>query len=180
VRRAGDARDVQLAKSKTRREAHLLYVERPRRAWGITPDLEFTPREYTELMRRLERDGLGFSFAVDYLKSHQITEDFKTTDAILQDFYKVLATKKFEYKKEELTTENVDYIRTMIAREAVNAKFGRHAMYRVVVDSDPEVQETLRLMEKHPTPVAVCLRRGAEGRHQEGRDDRQVRTRRRK
>jgi hypothetical protein len=38
----------------------------------------------------------------------------------------------------------------MIAREAVNNKFGRTAMYRIVVDSDPEVQETLDLLKKHP------------------------------
>jgi len=118
---------------------------------GITPDVEFTPRDYTELMRRLERDGLGFSFAIDYLKNHEITENFRTTDAILNDFYKFLAERKFEYKKEDLTEENVDYIRTMIAREAVNAKFGRTAMYRVVLDHDPEIQETLKLIDKNPT-----------------------------
>jgi carboxyl-terminal processing protease len=118
---------------------------------GITPDVEYTPREYTDLMRRLERDGLGFSFAVDYLKDHEITENFRTTDAILDDFYKFLAIKKFEYKKEDLTEENVDYIRTMVAREAVNAKFGRAAMYRVVLDHDPEIQETVKMIDKNPT-----------------------------
>jgi carboxyl-terminal processing protease len=118
---------------------------------GITPDIEYTPRDYTDLMRRLERDGLGFSFAVDFLKDHEITENFRTTDAILNDFYKFLGTKKFEYKKEDLTEENVDYIRTMIAREAVNTKFGRKAMYRVVLDHAPEIQETLKMIDKNPT-----------------------------
>ena len=118
---------------------------------GITPDVEYTPREYTELMRRLERDGLGFSFAVDYLKNHEITENFRTSDAVLNDFYKFLGTKKFEYKKEDLTEESVDYIRTMIAREAVNTKFGRTAMYRVVLDHDPEIQETIKMIDKNPT-----------------------------
>jgi carboxyl-terminal processing protease len=118
---------------------------------GITPDVEYPVREYTDLMRRLERDGLGFSFAVDYLKNHEIKEDFRASDAILSDFYKYLAEKKFEYKKEELTEENVDYIRTMVAREAVNTKFGRKAMYRVVLDHDPEIQETLKMIDKNPT-----------------------------
>jgi hypothetical protein len=103
------------------------------------------------MQRRLEKDYLGFSFAHEYLKSHEIKEDFKTTDAVLNDFYKFLGTKKFEYKKEDLTPENVEYIRTMVAREAVNAKFGRNAMYRVVVDADPEVKEVLELLDKHPT-----------------------------
>lgn len=149
-----DAGSSELKEVKEAAEKPIFYTSSGRVVYGgggITPDLEFTPREYTDLMRRLERDGLGFSFAVDYLKNHQITEDFKTSDAILQDFYKFLATKKFEYKKEELTTENVDYIRTMIAREAVNNKYGRKAMYKVVLDADPELQEILKMMETHPT-----------------------------
>ncbi|MCI0452821.1 MAG: S41 family peptidase [Candidatus Latescibacteria bacterium] len=149
-----DAGTTELKEAKDDIEKPVFYTSSGRVVYGgggITPDIEYTPREYTELMRRLERDGLGFSFAVDYLKNHEITEDFKTTDAILADFYKFLGTKKFEYKKEELTQENVDYIRTMIAREAVNNKFGRKAMYKVVLGADPELQETLKMMEKHPT-----------------------------
>jgi carboxyl-terminal processing protease len=118
---------------------------------GITPDVIYTPREYTELMRHLERDGLGFSFAVEYLKTNDITENFQTTDAVLNQFYAFLATKEFEYDQEDLTEENVDYIRTMIAREAVNTKFGRTAMYRVVLENDPEIQETIEMMTKNPT-----------------------------
>jgi hypothetical protein len=119
---------------------------------GITPDLEFNPREYTELQRNLEKDYLGFSFAMDYLKKHNdVKEDFTTTDAVLNDFYKFIETKKFQYKKEDLTPENVDYIRTMVAREILNAKFGRNAMYKVVVGQDPEVKEVLQMLDKHPT-----------------------------
>jgi len=118
---------------------------------GITPDVEYEPREYTELMRRLERDGLGFSFAIEYEQHHEIKEDFRATDAVLKDFYKFLDERKFEYKKEDLTEENVDYIRTMIAREAVNAKFGRTAMYRVVLDHDPEIKSALEMIDKNPT-----------------------------
>jgi hypothetical protein len=80
-----------------------------------------------------------------------VKEDFTTTDAVLNDFYKFLDAKKFAYKKEDLTPENVDYIRTMVAREVVNAKFGRNAMYKVVVNQDPDVNEVLQILEKHPT-----------------------------
>ncbi len=149
-----DAGTSEVKELKDAKEKPVFYTSSGRTVYGgggITPDLDYIPREYTDLQRRLERDGLGFSFAIDWLKSHPITESFKVTDAILADFYKFLATKKFEYKKEELTPDNVDYIRTMIAREAVNNKFGRKAMYRVVLDSDPEMQETLKIIEKHPT-----------------------------
>jgi hypothetical protein len=39
----------------------------------------------------------------------------------------------------------------MVAREVVNAKFGRNAMYKVVVDQDPDVNQVLQILEKHPT-----------------------------
>lgn len=146
----GELKEVKDAKEKP-----VFYTSSGRVVYGgggITPDLEFNPREYTELQRNLEKDYLGFSFAMDYLKKHNdVKQDFTTTDAVLNDFYKFLDTKKFQYKKEDLTPENVDYIRTMVAREVVNAKFGRNAMYKVVVDQDPEVKEVLQMLDKHPT-----------------------------
>ena len=145
----------ELKEVKEAKEKPVFYTSSNRVVYGgggITPDLELSPREYTELQRNLEKDYLGFSFAMDYLKKHNdVKQDFTTTDAVLNDFYKFLEAKKFQYKKEDLTPENVDYIRTMVAREVVNAKFGRNAMYKVVVDQDPEVKEVLQMLEKHPT-----------------------------
>ena len=147
--------NTELKEVKEAKEKPVFYTSSNRVVYGgggITPDLELSPREYTELQRNLEKDYLGFSFAMDYLKKHNdVKQDFTTTDAVLNDFYKFLEAKKFQYKKEDLTPENVDYIRTMVAREVVNAKFGRNAMYKVVVDQDPEVKEVLQMLEKHPT-----------------------------
>jgi len=147
--------NTELKEVKEAKEKPVFYTSSNRVVYGgggITPDLELSPREYTELQRNLEKDYLGFSFAMDYLKKHNdVKQDFTTSDAVLNDFYKFLDAKKFQYKKEDLTPENVDYIRTMVAREVVNAKFGRNAMYKVVVDQDPEVKEVLQMLEKHPT-----------------------------
>ena len=147
--------NTELKEVKDAKEKPVFYTSSNRVVYGgggITPDLELSPREYTELQRNLEKDYLGFSFAMDYLKKHNdVKQDFTTSDAVLNDFYKFLEAKKFQYKKEDLTPENVDYIRTMVAREVVNAKFGRNAMYKVVVDQDPEVKEVLQMLEKHPT-----------------------------
>jgi carboxyl-terminal processing protease len=149
-----DAKNSELKEVKDAKEKPVFYTSSGRVVYGgggITPDLEFPIREYTDMQRGLEKDYLGFSFAMDYLKTHQVKEDFTTTDAVLNDFYKFLDAKKFAYKKEDLTPDNVDYIRTMVAREVVNAKFGRNAMYKVVVDQDPDVNEVLQILEKHPT-----------------------------
>jgi carboxyl-terminal processing protease len=118
---------------------------------GITPDLEFEPLYYTELQRDLERKTLAFKFAVEKLNDEEIAENFKTSDEILDRFYAFLAEKEFEYKEEDLTEENVDYIRTMIAREAVSYKYGRRPMYRVLLEADPEFQEVLRIIHKNST-----------------------------
>lgn len=118
---------------------------------GITPDLEFDPLYYTDLQRELERKGMAFTFAVEVLDDDEIVEDFTTDDAMLKRFYSFLAEREFEYKEEDLTEDNVDYIRTMIAREAISHKFGRKAMYRLLLEADPEFQEVLAIMKKAPT-----------------------------
>jgi carboxyl-terminal processing protease len=118
---------------------------------GITPDLEFEPLYYTELQRELERQTMAFKFAVEELDDDEIAENFKTTDELMDRFYAFLDASEFEYKEEDLTEENVDYIRTMIAREAVSHKYGRRPMYRVLLDADPEFQEVLSILEKMST-----------------------------
>jgi carboxyl-terminal processing protease len=118
---------------------------------GITPDLGFEPLYYTELQRRLERDGLAFSFAIEKVDDKEISETYETTDAMLNRFYAFLDERGFKYDKADLTEENVDYVRTMIAREAVSHKYGRRAMYRVVLNKDPEFQQVLTIMKKAPT-----------------------------
>jgi carboxyl-terminal processing protease len=118
---------------------------------GITPDVVFAPEYYTDLQRRLEANAFAFSFAVDAFKDREVGEDFETSDEILDEFYAFVESKEFEYDAEELTEENVDYIRTMIAREVVNNKFGRKAMYRVLLDSDKEFQKVLSMMRDAPT-----------------------------
>ena len=114
---------------------------------GITPDLELQPREYTDLQRRLERETVAFSFVVEYFTAHDYGDQWKVTDQVLEEFYKYLDTREFKYEKDELTEENVAYIRTMLAREAANNQAGRRAAYRVVTEDDPEFQHVLGIMD---------------------------------
>jgi len=118
---------------------------------GITPDLEFEPVHYSDLQRELERKAMAFTFAVEVLEDSEITEDFRTDDATLKRFYQMLDDRDFEYEEEDLTEGNVEYIRTMIAREALNHIYGRKAMYRVLLEADPEFQEVLTIMKDAPT-----------------------------
>ena len=115
---------------------------------GITPDLEFEPRVYTEMQRRLERDALAFSFVVDYLTDHEITEQVEVSDAMIDEFLEFAKSRDFEYEEEDLTEENLHYIRTMLRRELATNKFGRQAAYRVVLESDEEFQEVLDIIDE--------------------------------
>ena len=118
---------------------------------GITPDLEFEPVHYSDLQRELERKAMAFTFAVEVMEDSEITEDFRTDDATLKRFYQMLDDRDFEYEEEDLTEGNVEYIRTMIAREALNHIYGRKAMYRVLLEADREFQEVLTIMKEAPT-----------------------------
>ena len=43
----------------------------------------------------------------------------------------------------------------MIAREVLNHKYGREAMYRVLLEADPEFQEVLSIVKEAPTLDAM-------------------------
>jgi len=116
---------------------------------GITPDLEFEPEVYTDLERRLERDALAFSFAVEYLTHNKIDEKLTITDDVMKQFLAFLKERKFEYKDEDLTPENLSYIRMMLQRELATNKFGRQAAYRVVTQADPEFLKVVDILKNN-------------------------------
>jgi carboxyl-terminal processing protease len=118
---------------------------------GITPDLTLDVRTFGELERRLERDALFFSFAVDYTTHNKVGDDFVVDDAMLQAFKKMLGEREFEYKDEEFSGESLNYVKRAIAREIVSKEFGRQAMYRRVLEQDPDFQRVLSIMRDAPT-----------------------------
>jgi carboxyl-terminal processing protease len=118
---------------------------------GITPDLKFDMRKFAELERRLERDAVFFTFAVEYTTSNKVDKDFVVTDAMLKDFKRLLRDREFEFKDEEFAGDSLDYVKRAIAREIASKEFGRQEMYRRVLEHDPDFQEVLRIMQSSPT-----------------------------
>ena len=114
---------------------------------GIAPDLEFEPQKYEEIERRLERDGLFFSFAIDYSTKHKVTRDIKITDDVIAEFKKLLADREFEYEDENFAGSR-DYINKALLRELISKNFGRKEMYRVLLELDPEFQEVRNIFKK--------------------------------
>jgi carboxyl-terminal processing protease len=118
---------------------------------GITPDVEFEPQTYAELERRLERDGLFFTFAVNYSMKHKVPENFEVTEEILGSFKGLLKEKGFEYEEKDFSGASLDYAKKAILREVIAKNYGRKAMYRVLLERDPELQNVLQLHTKAPT-----------------------------
>jgi carboxyl-terminal processing protease len=118
---------------------------------GITPDVELKPRSFTELQRRLERDALFFSFAVDYSTKHTISKDFTVTNDVIKNFEDFMNTREFKYKPEDLTEENLNYFKIAILREIINKNFGREEMYRRLLQDDTELQKAIQLMQQSKT-----------------------------
>jgi carboxyl-terminal processing protease len=118
---------------------------------GITPDLTFEMRKYGELERRLERDALFFSFAVEYTTNHKVDRDFVVTDAMVNDFKRLLREREYEFEEDEFSGDSLVYVKRAIAREIASKEFGRQEMYRRVLGQDPDFQEVLRIMKSSPT-----------------------------
>jgi carboxyl-terminal processing protease len=118
---------------------------------GITPDVDFEPQTYGELERRLERDALFFTFAVNYSLKHKVSQNFEVTDEILRSFKDLLKERKFEYEEKDFAGPALDYVKKGILREVVAKNFGRKAMYRVLLERDPELQRVLEIHAKAPT-----------------------------
>ncbi len=118
---------------------------------GITPDLVFEPQTYNELERHLERDGLFFTFSIEYSTTHKIDEDFTVTDDLVEVFKEFLTEREFEYDDDDFTEESLAYVKKAITREIIAKNFGRKAMYRVLLNRDTEFQEVLEIYREAPT-----------------------------
>lgn len=65
---------------------------------GIVPDIELELDPYEPIEINLDRQGLFFSFAVDYVSTHSdLTLDFEVTPVILSDFESYIEGKEFTY-----------------------------------------------------------------------------------
>jgi len=122
---------------------------------GISPDLEFEPQEYGDLERRLERDALFFTYAIEYSTTHEPDQNFEVTDEILADFKELLKEREFEYTEEEFSGPSLEYVKKAIKREMASKDFGRRAMYRVVLENDPEFQRVRSIFDEAPTLQAM-------------------------
>ncbi len=131
---------------------------------GIAPDLKVEVPRLNKVQTDLERRALFFKFAVKVTSARKdLPESFTVDQAMLADF-KALANKDSTTLSDREFEENLDYIKRAIKREILSNRHGDKAMYRFNLQSDPQVQRALALLQKNNN-LATLLR--AAGSQQE-------------
>ncbi len=127
---------------------------------GITPDIEIDQPLLTDFEVALERDYALFQFATKWNAHHEITQDMTVGDAMLAEFHDFLRTREKlpEYLQvydltlnDEILAEEEPYIRRGLRREVMRLAFGQEAAYRVGIEEDVQLQETLALFKRART-----------------------------
>ncbi len=137
---------------------------------GITPDIEIDQPFLTDFQVALERDAALFSFATKWSARHDVARDMTVDDAMLAEFNEFLKGREKieEYLDvyeldltDDLLAEEDAYIRKGVRRELMRRNFGQEAAYKVGIEDDVQLNETLALFKRART-VADLFRLAAE------------------
>jgi carboxyl-terminal processing protease len=117
---------------------------------GITPDIIVHEPKLTPFEQELFRENVFYpaeagvgGFTEYYLGTRPtITHDFKVDDTVMQMFRNYLTKHNVHFTEEDLTKEN-DWIRRKIKQEVFLSTFGLQEGYKVLVESDPQVQAAI-------------------------------------
>lgn len=131
---------------------------------GITPDIEIEQPLLSDFQVAIERDYALFQFATKWNAHHQVAADMTVSDAMLAEFHEFLATRENlpEYLgvydltlDDELLASEESYIRRGLRREVMRLAFGQEAAYRVGIEDDVQLQETLDLFKRARTTAEL-------------------------
>jgi carboxyl-terminal processing protease len=120
---------------------------------GITPDnvvVEPKPDDFEELMYRRGvfyplPQGVG-DFARFYLgEKPEITKEFVTSDAVLQEFRKYLGQQHIKFTEQDIQA-NLAWLKWQIRREVFTTVFGLNDGYKVALQDDPQLDKAIALI----------------------------------
>jgi len=127
---------------------------------GVTPDIEIDQPYLSDFEVALERDGALFSFASKWASRNAVDEVFNADDAVTESFREFLAGREKigDYLgvydlalSDSLLDANDEYIRWGIRREVMRREFGPLAAYKVAIEKDQQLDDTIELFKKAPT-----------------------------
>jgi carboxyl-terminal processing protease len=109
---------------------------------GIQPDEVVLPEAQTRLRLVLDASGVATSFASEYVRGHEIPQDFDVTAGILDDFKVYCSGHNIQPTPSEWSIER-PWIQNRLKQEIENLKFGVAKGDEVEMQHDPVVQRAL-------------------------------------
>ena len=119
---------------------------------GITPDVEIEQSKLTNLGVELRRKNEIFKYAVDYMIKHEddVTKDFMPNDKLVDSFIEQIKQDSITFTETELDS-TYSWIKNSLRSEIVGKKFGQQESYRIAINEDTQLQETLKIFDTNPT-----------------------------
>jgi len=114
---------------------------------GIVPDYIVDPIPPTRLRAVLDASGSFTTFATGYVQSHQVTEDFAVTPAILDDFQQFLSQRDIQPSVNEWSAER-EFITNRLKTEIFNQALGVAKGDEVEAQRDPCILKALEVLRK--------------------------------
>jgi carboxyl-terminal processing protease len=134
---------------------------------GITPDVLVRAEEIPELVQFLEARNAFFEYGVEYTNHHKVTDPAWRPDAsVLPEFEKWavhegMVDDPADIEKGLQDARTRAALTERIRAEIFNATLGNDVRYRVVAESDHQIQEGLRLFDR--ATALLAQRRGSQG-----------------
>ena len=110
---------------------------------GIQPDIAIQPPQVSRLVYVLSISGVLTTFASEYVRSHDIPDNFEVTPNLLDELKVYLSARKIQPGVAEWLREG-DLIRSKLKQEIVNLKFGVERGDQIEMQRDPVVQRAVQ------------------------------------
>jgi carboxyl-terminal processing protease len=107
---------------------------------GIRPDIAVGPPAMNRLRAALEATGSFTTFATEYLRGHQVSQDFAVTPELMDQFQVFLAARNIEPSVTEWSQER-DFVANRLKTEIFNQAFGVEKGDEVDAERDPAIQQ---------------------------------------
>jgi carboxyl-terminal processing protease len=112
---------------------------------GIRPDVTVQEPSVSRLRAVLEASGSFPNFATEYLRTHQVTEDFEVTTQVLGAFQVFLAERRIQPGVADLSRER-DFITWRLKVEIFNQALGVEKGDEVEAGREPAIQKALEII----------------------------------
>jgi len=131
---------------------------------GISPDIEIEQPFLSDFQVAIERDYALFQFSTKWHAHHEVTEETHADDVMVAEFHGFLKSRENlpgYLEVYELTLNDAilaaedDYIRQGLRRELMRLAFGQETAYRVGIEDDIQLQETLALFKRASTTAEL-------------------------